>query len=459
MPRELGRLRLQRVVGGDAMGNVHEAFDPDDGRRVAVRVFPADAFPVDAGARERLSTAASAALGLQHPGIVELHDFGWEGDTAFVATAFVEGETLAQYLARVGRLPALQGLALALQLLSALAFAHERGLVHSALHPQHVLVGRNGQLKIAGFGWVAAAASAGRRPGVFDAPAYMAPEQILGRPADHRADLYSAAVMAYELLAGAWPYQAHAAPRPPRELRPELPMGVDAVFERAQAQSPDARYPSAAAFAAALQGAFGTPVWERAVVPSRPAHVEEPDDELAFPPPPGSRAGVAMAAGFAAAVVLGAVFVAVESARGPVERSEPVVAAPIPPPPARPPVEAVPAAASFVAPKPEVRPEPEAPPPRPKSQRAEPRNRATPERPPASHRPPKPELHARSAPAPASRPAPPSPHGECRQERSMARELCVAFECATAEYRHHPVCVRMHAEAVVRHKLAERNGP
>lgn len=458
MPGELGRYRLQRVVVSDGLGAVHEAFDPQTRQRLAVRLLPADALPAAVDDRERLRTAALASGGLQHPGIVELHDFGWDGDTAFVATAFVEGETLAQYLARVGRLPALQGLALALQLLSALAFAHARGLVHSAIHPRHVLVSRNGQLKIAGFGWVAAAASAGRRPGVFDAPAYMAPEQILGRPADHRADLYSAAVVAYELLAGAWPHQAHAAPRPPRELRPELPLAVDAVFERAQARSPEARYPGADEFAVALQAAFGTPVWERAIVASRPAHVEEEDGELAFPPPRGPRAGVAIAAGLAAAIVLGGTFVAIESARGSLERSAPALAAPPPPAPALPPVQAVPAAASFEAPKPAVGPEPEAAPPRARSRPVEPR-RPPPEQS-TGHRPPKAELQARPKPVRAAPPAPPSPHGECRQELSMARELCVAFECATAEYRHHPVCVRMHAEAVVRHKLADsRNGP
>ena len=533
---EIGRYRLQRVVATEATATVHEAVDTETQQRVAVRLLPMDA-ALSADQREGMRTTALEAAGLQHPGIVELHDFGWDGDTAYVVTAFMEGETLAQYLARVGRLPALQGLSLALQLLAALAAAHERGLVHSALNPQHVLMGRNGQLRIEGFGWVAAAASAGRRPGVFDMSAYMAPEQILGRPADCRADLYSAAVVAYELLAGSWPYQAHAAPRPPRALRRELPVALDAVFERAQAQDPEARFRNAAELAAALQAAFGTPAAERAVVPVRPQRVAPP----APPPPPARadvpldpepeesdteeaapvrrrRAGMALVAGLAAAVVLGGVFVAVESVRGPVAwldsgsaapapAPSPVVAAPAPPP-ALAPVHAVPAAAAIEAPKPaeaRAKPDPAPAPIAVKTRPAEPRARKAVERPPepgireivvpeSIEEPPRETvIEPPAAPRPretVARPAPqrtaaseraerererperptrttavmsappsPSPLNVCRQEFSMARDLCVAYECASSEYRQHPVCVRMHADAVVRHKLNQRNGP
>lgn len=561
MPADmLGSFRLGRKVASDGMGAVHEGLDAQ-GQPVCIRLLPADALHASGEQRDRVRALALTAAGLQHPGIVELLDFGWEDDTAFVVTALVEGETLAQYLARVGRLPALQGLALALQLLSALTFAHQRGLVHSALHPQHVLMGRNGQLKIAGFGWVAAAASAARRPGVFDAPAYMAPEQILGRPADLRSDLYSAAVVAYELLAGSWPYQAHAAPQPPRALRRELPVALDAVFERAQAQSPQARYPNAGELAAALQAAFGTPVWERALVPARPSRAAEKPAPVeaarevgpaavvaprgaparasasvpASTPPtapapalgPARRRLVgATVAAVAAAAVLGAAFVGMERLRAPGETPErsataepvpgPVAVAPVPPPPpALPSVQAVSAAASLEPPSaPEKRAEREPPPLRAKTRVADARPREAVEpRPPKAverpvapsppkaverpvepsppkivERPAEPALRETVEPAPeprpretVERPAPqrsaaaerpsrtttamaappaPSPQGECRQEFSMARELCLAYECASARYRHHPVCVRMHADAVVRHKLKElRNGP
>ena len=537
---EIGRYRLQRVVASEGMATVHEAIDTETQQRVALRLFPMDA-ALGSDARERMRTTALEAVGLQHPGVVELHDFGWDGDNAFVVTAFVEGETLAQYLARAGRLPALQGLSLALQLLAALAAAHERGLVHSALNPQHVLMGRNGQLRIEGFGWLAAAASAGRRPGVFDMPAYMAPEQILGRPADCRADLYSAAVVAYELLTGSWPYQAHSAPRPPRALRRELPAPLDAVFERAQAQNPEARYRNAGELSAALQAAFGTPAAEHALVPVRPQRVAvqpPPRAEAATEPDPEEsedtevpvavrrrRAGMALVAGLATAVVLGGIFVGVERVRGPVAAAVPspapaaatapapssVVAAPAPAPaPALPPVQAVPAAVSIEATQPvETRAKPEPAPasasipakarpaePRPRKAIARPAEpgireivvpeaveatpRETAVEPPAPPRPretaerPAPQRTAASERTERERerperpvrttavmaaPASPSPLNVCRQEFSMARDLCVAYECASSEYRRHPVCVRMHADAVVRHRLNQRNGP
>ncbi|KQT11290.1 serine/threonine-protein kinase [Ramlibacter sp. Leaf400] len=565
MRGDIGRYQLQRVCATDGAATVHEAIDTESRERVAVRRWPVDP-ALSADARERIRATALQAAGLQHPCIVELHDFGWDGDGAYAVTAFVEGEALGQYLARAGRLPALQGLSLSLQLLAALAAAHERGLVHSALNPQHVLMARNGQLKIAGFGWLAAAASAGRRPGVFDVPAYMAPEQILGQPADCRADIYSAAIVAYELLTGSWPYQAHAAPRPARALRCELPAALDAVFERAQARDPEARHRNAAELAAALQAAFDMPVEERAVVPVRRQRVAPAPVAVAVAvaPAPGSeeaesgkpaavrhrprRAGVALIAGLATAVVLGGMFVGAgggvertrtalaaldqEAAPAPAPAPAPAAAAaaaaaptpmtsPAPSPlaatpaapPALPAVHAVPATTSIEAPEPaqasanmqpvrgtvpvaatapsaEPRPrrtierpvepgvreivvaEPIETPPREAAaepappQPPAPRPRETVERPAPQRtaatepqdRPERPDRSSRATVAMAAPPSP-SPLNVCRQEFSMARELCVAYECASSEYRHHPVCVRMHADAIVRHKLTQRNGP
>lgn len=538
----VGRYLLERVVTNDGAATVHEAVDTQTRERVAVIRWPVDPRLSSEG-RERMRATALEADGLQHPGIVALHDFGWDGDGAYAVTALVEGETLAQFLARARRLPALQGLSLSLQLLAALAAAHERGLVHSALNPQHVLMGRNGQLKIAGFGWVAAAASASRRPGVFDVPAYMAPEQILGRPADCRADLYSAAVLAYELLTGSWPYQAHTAPRPARALRPELPAALDAVFERAQARNPEARHRNAAELAAALRAAFGMPLEQRAVVPVRPERVAQAAAPAHLAPAPRSQgAETAPAAGHrrhaglvvasvAAALLLGVMFVpmGVDSMRLPlaaldqeaVPAPAAVPAAPVattsanPPSPAHPPlaatpapralpaVDAAPPRAAIEAPK-STRPQANSKPvrraaplpatagpaePRPQMAApgaAEPGVRETmvaepidePPREAATAPPPAPSTSRpgatveqpapqrttarappqrteRSSRATAAMAAPPSPSplNVCRQEFSMARELCVAVECASPKYRYHQVCVRMFEAAIARQKL------
>lgn len=507
-----GRYVLQRVVATDGAATVHEAIDTDTGERVGVNRWPVHP-ELSADGRERMAATALQAKGLQHPGIVELHDFGWDGDSAYAVTAFVQGETLAQFLDRSRPLPALQGLSLSLQLLAALAAAHERGLVHSALNPQHVLMGRDGQLKIAGFGWVAAAASAARRPGVFDVPAYMAPEQILGRPADCRADLYSAAVLAYELFTGSWPYQAHTAPRPARALRRELPTGLDAVFERAQARNPEARHRNAAELAAALQAAFGDPAEERAVVPVRPEPVVRAPAHVAPGPARRRRTGAALVAGVAAAVLLGGLFMGqgVESTRPPMAALDqgaapapapaPVVASPAPPAA----VDAAPATVAIEAPKsaqPRESPKPvrataaapaPAAQPRPRTameRRVDPGPRETVvarqiEAPPreAAPAPPPPAVSAprdtverparqrtaateppqrgeRSSRATAAMAAPPSPSpvNVCRQESSMARDLCLALQCASPRYREHPVCVRMFEQAAARNKPNMHDG-
>jgi len=184
---------------------------------------------------------------VQHPNLVAFHDCGFHGGRAFVATEFVEGETLSQYLARAGALPMLQGLALSVQLLSALECAHRANQVHSAIHPGNLLVTRCGQLKLDGTGWMSASTPEGQSSGAFNAPAYLAPEQASGRQADRRADVYAAARVARDLLSAA------LVPRP----------ALAAVFDRALASSPNARYQSAADFSCALQTAVGEPLWVR----------------------------------------------------------------------------------------------------------------------------------------------------------------------------------------------------
>ncbi|MEJ7930763.1 serine/threonine-protein kinase, partial [Ramlibacter sp. AN1015] len=243
----LDGLQLLRVIASSPGRTVHEACDPASAQRLAVCRCPAPAAPPTPEAQARLRAAGMAAAVLEHPNLVAVRDCGWHGEAAYVTTAFVEGETTAAYLARVGRLPPLHGLALAVQLLSALEFAHAHGLVHAAIHPEHLLVSRTGQLKLTGFGWSALAAGA-LRPGPFDDPRYLAPEQAAGQPCDSRCDLYAAAVVAFELITGVHPFESDAfgrgepaqrqEPRTVRTVRRGLPTALDAVFRRALAPDP-----------------------------------------------------------------------------------------------------------------------------------------------------------------------------------------------------------------------------
>jgi hypothetical protein len=275
-PGALGPYRLLRTVSDGVRGTVHEgvhAKHPE--QRVAIRTLSAASIG-GATALKRMRRGALAATGLQHPNIVGLHECGEHEGVAFVATEFVEGDTLAQHLARVGRLPALQGLALVAQLLCALAFTHRRRLVHGAIHPGNLLISRTGQLKIAGFGWAAVAAADARHPGPFHDPQYLAPEQRAGAPADHRSDLYGAARVAHEVLSG-------RAPASPDADSLGLPDPLSLVFARALAHDPRERHASATDLLSALQAAVGAPMWERPPVGATRAHAQPPSSTT--PPP------------------------------------------------------------------------------------------------------------------------------------------------------------------------------
>jgi len=251
-----GSYRLLRVVSEGPRGTVHEGIDPQHpGERVAIRAVPAASLGRP-DTLQRMRRAAFAATDLRHPNILALHDCGEQDGMAFVATEFVDGDTLAQHLDQVGRLPALQGVALAAQLLSALDFVHRRQLVHGAIHPGNLLVSRTGQLKMAGLGWAAAAAPGPKQPGPFGDRAYLAPEQLGGASADPLSDLYGAARVVHELLAGRLAVAHACAPH-------ALTAQVRAVFDRALAQDPRERYSTAADLSAALQAAVGAPMWER----------------------------------------------------------------------------------------------------------------------------------------------------------------------------------------------------
>lgn len=480
----LGPFRLLRVIASDASGIVYEASDPEIAQRLAVRVLPEDAVSADADAQARWRAGGLVAAGLQHPNIVAVHDCGWHGQLAFVATEFVDGETLAQYLARVGRLPAWQGLAQVAQLLSALAFAHGQGLVHGAVDPKYLLVSRSGQLKVTGFGWAAAAAAMATGRGLVDAPPYRAPEQVLGLQGDHRADLYSAAVVAYQLLTGTLPCKGtdgqapgqHALrgrPRPVRAARPELPIGLDAVFQRALAQGPAERYQDAAELFAALQAALGSPVWQRPPVTAAAVRVDPPAEPLAFPAAaPIMHTRVPGAAPGAPGRWLGVFLVALILA-GSLMDGEPSPGAPANTVPIRsttaerhrqeqaaamerpvalastaplsvPPVAGTPFAAPSAAQQAEER--------EPEVARRTPAVRPAAVGPVLQDRKPATRGTLRSQAA--------RPPLNCPTDSVIERQVCIAFQCAKAEFRRHPVCVRIHEEQRARNKLAEaRGGP
>lgn len=280
-PEKLGKYRITGVLGEGAMGVVYRGFDPDIRRVVAlktIRRLGSDAAEAAQQSAARFRNEAQAAGRLLHPGIVGVYDFGDDGRVAYIAMEFVEGHTLSAYLAKRVQFSDADIASMATQLLDALGHAHEHGVWHRDVKPSNVIMTKSGRIKIADFG-IARTDNSGltQANSVLGTPMYMAPEQFMGRPIDHRVDLYGAGVVLYQLVAGRAPFVG-----PPESLMykvvNEIPLppsaaegarsgpAFDAVVARALAKDPAERWPHAAAFRDAVAHALGVPV------PSSVAH-------------------------------------------------------------------------------------------------------------------------------------------------------------------------------------------
>jgi tetratricopeptide (TPR) repeat protein len=259
----LGRYRLDAEIGQGGMGTVFRAHDTLLGRDVAVKVVNNSGLGTQG--RERLLKEARAAAQLNHPNIVSVHDAGEfevapDGRASFIVMELVAGETLyARW-----PLPRAEVLAVARQVCWALDHAHAHGLIHRDLKLENVLITADGTAKLTDFGLARSLASRMTQEGtVIGTVFYLAPEIVLGQPADGRADLYSLGVMLYELVTGRLPFNAddplvvisqhiHAPVVPPRAHVPDLSPALDALIVRLLAKQPDDRPASAAEVAALL---------------------------------------------------------------------------------------------------------------------------------------------------------------------------------------------------------------
>ncbi|WP_186139312.1 serine/threonine-protein kinase [Burkholderia gladioli] len=271
LPASIGRYRVENVLGRGAMGVVYLATDPHIQRPVALKTIRGEllhaaeaggepGIAAEAALPARFINEARAAGRLVHPNIVGVFDYGEADGTAYIAFEYVRGETLAARLAahaRQGtRMPARNVLVWFAQLLDALAYAHELGVIHRDIKPANLLIAPRGECKITDFG--IAQLDTGRLTQVgmlIGTPSYMSPEQVSGAPIDARSDLFSAGVVLYEMLTGRCPFAGSSAavmrqvldetPAPPSSLAPELPPELDAMVLQALAKDPGQRHASA----------------------------------------------------------------------------------------------------------------------------------------------------------------------------------------------------------------------
>jgi serine/threonine-protein kinase len=268
LQRALGtRYVLERELGRGGWATVYLAHDVKHDRPVAIKVFRPD-LAMSLGTGRFLQEIRLVAQ-FQHPHILPLHDSGETLASPYYVTPYIAGESLRDRLKRDGPLPVDLAVRLAREIAGALAYAHARGVVHRDVKPENILLSE-GHAVVADFG-IARAISAARderlsHPGVaIGTPAYMAPEQALGAPADARGDVYALGVVLHEMLTGKAPFdevsvhgivarvrKGAAVPRVTDE-RPETPPSVADALARALEPDPERRWPSARDFAEALE--------------------------------------------------------------------------------------------------------------------------------------------------------------------------------------------------------------
>ena len=265
VPRSIGRYEIIEELGRGAMGTVYKANDPKIGRTVAIKTISAVGMgPEMDEYRARFLIEAKSAGRLNHPGVVGVYDVAEDASgRPCLVLEFVKGTTLDRLASDTP--PTLgQTLDYISQIARALDYAHAQGIVHRDVKPANIMVTAHGQAKLSDFGIAKIEGTTMTIAGqVLGTPAFMSPEQCMGKPVSHRSDIFSLGTVLYTLLAGIKPFPGntftsvaykvvHTEYMPLREVDPKLPPELDAIVTRCLAKDPAARYESAGSIADAL---------------------------------------------------------------------------------------------------------------------------------------------------------------------------------------------------------------
>lgn len=266
IPSYIGPYPVRGVIGSGAMGMVYLAHDPGIERSVAIKTIHTRLLERegDASIVARFRVEAKAAGRLNHRHIVSIYQFGEDRDCAYIVMEYVAGRSLRDYIQAPRQMGVPLVVSLVVQLLEALQYAHERGVVHRDIKPANLMIGDDGRLKVTDFG-IARTESSNltRVNSVIGSPGYIAPEQYTGGTVDGRVDVFAAGVLLYQMLAGHTPFSGtDDAIMYKIVYEPHQPLSVatgdatlapfDAVLDRALAKSPDDRFASAQAMRDAL---------------------------------------------------------------------------------------------------------------------------------------------------------------------------------------------------------------
>ncbi|MBN2848782.1 MAG: Stk1 family PASTA domain-containing Ser/Thr kinase [Coriobacteriia bacterium] len=251
------RYRATEKIGSGGMADVYKAVDEVLGRTVAVKVLHAR-YAAEPNFVARFRQEAQAAANLSHPNIVNIYDWGRDGDTYYIVMEYVNGTDLKSLVTERGPLDPLKAAEYATQVCAALGVAHGYDIIHRDIKPHNIVLTPDGAIKVMDFGIARAGNTTMTQTGsVLGTAQYLSPEQAQGRALTPASDLYSLGVTLYEMVTGRVPFegdtpvatalmQVNDTPTPPRQIRGSIPPGLEAVILRAMRKDPAQRYSSAA---------------------------------------------------------------------------------------------------------------------------------------------------------------------------------------------------------------------
>src|SRR5438477_947285 len=262
----IGHYLIERLIGVGGMGEVYLARDVQLGRKAALKLLP-EHLPADEAQLSRFKAEARSASALNHPNILTVYEIGAEGNRQFIATELIEGATLRASLVE-GRMELRAALEIAVQVASALAAAHEAGVVHRDIKPENIMLRPDGYVKVLDFGiakltqegsarehhGLATTSGLQTRPGlVLGTGRYMSPEQARGQRVDARSDIWSLGVVFYEMVGGSPPFRGDTPsdciasiltkePPPLSGVLTDVPLKLESILQKALRKNSDERY-------------------------------------------------------------------------------------------------------------------------------------------------------------------------------------------------------------------------
>ena len=252
-----GRYEIQELIGVGGMAVVYKAYDTIDDRAVAVKILK-DEFLGNQEFIRRFKNESKAIAVLDHPNIVKVYDVSFGDRLQYIVMEYIDGISLKEYLNQQKEIRWKEALHFTMQILRALQHAHEKGIIHRDIKPQNIMLLQDGTIKVTDFGIARFSHSETRTmtDKAIGSVHYIAPEQARGDLTDDKADIYSVGVMLYEMITGQLPFEAdnavsvaimqlQADPKPPRDINPTIPIGLEEITLKAMQKTPAQRYQSA----------------------------------------------------------------------------------------------------------------------------------------------------------------------------------------------------------------------